>query len=294
MTVVDAHQHVWDPARARYDWLGPEMAPIDGAMGFEDVRPALEAAGVTATVLVQAADNDGDTDHMLATAAAHPEVVAVVAWVPLDDPGRTRVRLAELADDPHVVGVRTLLHEIPDPEWILRPAVTRGLELVAEAGLTFDLVTSSPQALALVPELTARHPELRLVIDHLGKPPVGGGSEEHAVWRKLIATAAHHPLVHAKLSGLYSASGPLDAWKTAQVRPFVEDALELFGPERLMYGGDWPVSVLAGGYGRAWETYGELLAPLSPHDRAAVLGGTAARFYRIDATLLDAARHAAV
>ncbi|MFJ8752565.1 amidohydrolase family protein [Streptomyces sp. NPDC102441] len=294
MTVVDAHQHVWDPERARYDWLGPEMAPIDGAMGFEDVRPALEAAGVTATVLVQAADNDADTDHMLAAAAAHPEVVGVVAWVPLDDPDRARVRLAELAGDPHVVGVRALVHEMPDPDWILRPEARRGLELVAEAGLTFDFVTSSPRALAQVPELASRHPELRLVIDHLGKPPVGGGREEHTAWRKLIAAAAHDPQVHAKLSGLYPAQGPLDAWTTGQVRPFVEDALELFGPDRLMYGGDWPVSVLAGGYGRSWEAYGELLAPLGSGGRAAVLGGTAARFYRIDATLLEAARHAAV
>ncbi|MEU6455041.1 amidohydrolase family protein [Streptomyces sp. NPDC047065] len=294
MTVVDAHLHVWDPGVAAYDWLGPAMSPLDRAMRFPDARRGLRSAGVDAAVLVQAADNDADTDLMLATAAAHPEVVGVVAWVPLDDPGRARARLAALRGDPHVVGVRTLLHERSDPDWILGPDAGAGLALLAEAGLTFDYPTSSPAALRHLPELAARHPGLRLVVDHLGKPPVGGGREDRAEWRRLIAAAALHPGTHAKVSGLYSASGPLDTWTTAQVRPFVEDALELFGPERLMYGGDWPISLLAGGYARTWESVCELLAPLSPDDRAAVLGGTAARFYRLDPALLNAAHRAAV
>ncbi|MFJ8794872.1 amidohydrolase family protein [Streptomyces sp. NPDC102462] len=294
MTVVDSHLHVWDPGLAAYDWLGPAMSPVDRAMRFRDARPALRRAQVTAAVLVQAADNDADTDLMLATAARNPEVVGVVAWVPLDDPDRARARLTVLRHDPHVVGVRTLLHERSDPEWILGSDAGAGLALLAEAGLTFDYPTSSPAALRHLPELAARHPTLRLVVDHLGKPPVGGGREERAEWHRLIAAAAQHPRVHAKVSGLYSASGALDAWTTDEVRPFVEDALELFGPERLMYGGDWPISVLAGGYARTWEAVCELLAPLAPDDRAAVLGGTAARCYRLDPALLDAAHDAAV
>ncbi|WP_267714424.1 amidohydrolase family protein [Streptomyces sp. CoH17] len=294
MTVVDSHLHVWDPGQAAYDWLGPAMAPVDRAMRFQDVRPALRAAGVGAAVLVQAADNDADTDLMLATAAAHPEVVGVVAWVPLDDPDRARDRLTVLLRDAHVVGVRTLLHERPDPEWVLGPEADAGFALLAEAGLPFDYSTTSPAALHHLPELAARHPALRLVVDHLGKPPVGGGREDRAEWRRLIAAAARHPGVHAKVSGLYRATGALDAWTTDEVRPFVEDALELFGPERLMYGGDWPVSLLAGGYARTWEAVGELLARLAPGERAAVLGGTAARFYRLDPALLDAAHDAAV
>ncbi|CAM5232583.1 Amidohydrolase family protein OS=Streptomyces tendae OX=1932 GN=GUR47_35370 PE=3 SV=1 [Streptomyces tendae] len=293
MTVVDAHLHVWDPGRAAYDWLGPAMSPVDRAMRFREARPALRWAGVTAAVLVQAADHDADTDHMLATAAAHPEVAGVVAWLPLDDPGRARARLTALRRE-HVVGVRTLLHERPDRDWILGPAVGAGLALLAESGLCFDYATSSPAELRHLPELAVRHPTLRLVVDHLGKPPVGGGREDRAEWRRLIAAAAKHPGVHAKVSGLYSSSGPLDAWTTDEVRPFVEDALELFGPERLMYGGDWPISLLAGGYARTWESVCELLAPLAPGDRAAVLGGTAARCYRLDPALLDAARDAAV
>ncbi|CAL9355038.1 amidohydrolase family protein [Streptomyces sp. enrichment culture] len=293
MTVVDAHLHVWDPGRAAYDWLGPAMAPVDRAMRLRDARPLLRAAGVTAAVLVQAADNDADTDHMLATAATNPEAVGVVVWLPLDDPDRAAARLRVLRPDPHVVGVRALIHERSDPDWILRPDVGATLALLADAGLAFDYVTSSPAALRHVPELAARHPGLRLVVDHLGKPPVGGGPEERTEWRRLIAAAARQPGVHAKLSGLYTAAGALDSWTTAQVRPFVGQALELFGPERLMYGGDWPVSVLAGGYARTWEAVGAFLAPLAPAERAAVLGDTAARFYRIDPDLLSAAHDAA-
>ncbi|MET7323544.1 amidohydrolase family protein [Streptomyces sp. NPDC005549] len=293
MTVVDAHLHVWDPGAAAYDWLAPAMAPVDRAMRFREARPALRTAEVTAAVLVQAADNDADTAHMLATAAAYPEVVGVVVWVPLDAPDRAAARLRALRRDPHVVGVRTLLHERSDPDWITGSDADAGLALLAEAGLPFDYSTTSPAALRHLPELAVRHPALRLVVDHLGKPPVGGGREDRAEWRRLIAAAAKHPGVHAKVSGLYSASGPLDAWTTGQVRPFVEDALELFGPERLMYGGDWPISLLAGGYARTWESVCALLAPLAPDERAAVLGGTAARFYRLDPALLNAARDAA-
>ncbi|MEU4052482.1 amidohydrolase family protein [Streptomyces olivaceus] len=293
MTVVDAHLHVWDPGRAAYDWLGPAMAPLDRAMRFRDARPLLRAAGVAAAVLVQAADSDADTDHMLATAATNPEAAGVVVWLPLDDPDRAAARLAVLRRDPHVVGVRALIHERSDPDWILRPDVGEGLALLAGAGLTFDYVTSSPAALRHVPELAARHPDLRLVVDHLGKPPVGGTPEDRAEWRRLLTAAARRPGVHAKLSGLYATTGALDTWTTDQVRPFVEDALEVLGPERVMYGGDWPISVLAGGYARTWEAVGALLAPLAPAERTAVLGGTAARFYRIDPDLLDAAHDAA-
>ncbi|GAA2281150.1 hypothetical protein GCM10010145_60710 [Streptomyces ruber] len=144
MTVIDSHQHVWDPRRAAYDWLGPAMAPVDRVMRFTDVRPALRDAGVTAGVLVQAADNDADTDLMPATAAAHPEVVAVVARVPLDNSVRARQRLTELRRDPHVAGVRALVHDNPDRDWILRPDVARGLDLLAEAGLT-PSTTSPPR-----------------------------------------------------------------------------------------------------------------------------------------------------
>jgi L-fuconolactonase len=279
--IIDAHQHVWDLRRAAYPWLGPHLSPIDRTFSFEDARPELRAAGVGATVLVQAADNDEDTEHMLEVARANPTVAGVVAWVPLDDPDGAARRLAALRGSPLVVGIRNLIHDRDDPSWIVT-AGAPGLRVLDQAGVPFDYVTSSPAALAHLPAISERHPSLRIVIDHLGKPPIGGTPEARRQWRRLIADAAANPLVYAKVSGLYAATGALDGWTVDQVRPFVHDALEVFGSDRLMYGGDWPVSLLAGGYRRIWDAITEILAPLAEAERAAILGRTAAACYRLD------------
>jgi L-fuconolactonase len=277
--VVDAHQHVWDPARAAYDWLAREDPSIQRPIGFDEALPALRRAGVDATVLVQAADNDEDTELMLDTAAAHPEVAAIVAYVPLDRPDRAAERLAELRRDPLVVGVRNLIHDIPDPDWLLRPEVDEGLGVLERAGVSFDLVSVLPRHLEHVTTLSERHPGLRIVIDHLSKPPIGLAEREP--WWTLIARAAENPLVHAKVSGLYAATDDPASWTVEQLRPFVDRALEVFGPDRLMYGSDWPVSIPYGGYGKVWDALSALFAELAEHERAALLGDTATRFYRI-------------
>lgn len=286
MTVIDAHQHVWDPARAQYDWLTDAHSPIDRRIGFEELLPSLRRAGVDATVLVQSADNDDDTDLMIETAAAHVEVAAIVAWVPLDDPGRAAEKVATLQKNPHIVGVRALIHDMPDPDWLLRPDVNEGLSVLEDADLTFDVVSVRPRHLEHVPVISERHPRLRIVIDHLSKPPIGGSREP---WWTLIQRASENPLVHAKVSGLYPSVGPADAWSVDIVRPYFERALELFGADRLMYGGDWPISVLAGGYDRVWSGLSALIGETSPDERTAILGDTAERFYRIDPQLLHRA-----
>ena len=283
--VIDSHQHVWDPARAEYAWLGPELAPINRAFGMDELLPELAAAGVDATVLVQAADNADDTALMVATADAHPEVAAIVGYAPLERPAEVAETLARWQGDSRMVGVRTLIHNQSDPEWLLRPDVDEGLGLLEGAGIAFDVVAELPRHLELIPVLSERHPGLRMVIDHLAKPPIGLADREP--WWSLIAAAAENPNVSGKLSGLYSATGAPDAWTTEQVRPFFDRAAELFGPSRLMYGGDWPVAILAGGYTRLWEGLAPLLDSLSSEDRERVLGRTAADFYRIDPARLD-------
>lgn len=290
MTIIDAHQHVWDPTKARYDWLTQELAPINRPIAFDELRPSLRRAGVQATVLVQSADNDDDTDLMLATARAYPEIAAVVAYVRLDRPEEASSRLAKLQRNPLVVGVRNLIHDIPDPEWLLRPEVDEGLGVLESAGATFDLVSVLPRHLELVPLLVERHPKLKIVIDHLSKPPIG--LPEREPWWQLIARAAEAPLVHAKISGLYSATADSGSWTPQAVRPFFEHAIEVFGADRLMYGGDWPISELSGGYDRVWGGLCELFDELDAADRQAVLGGTAERFYAIGAEQLAAARAA--
>jgi L-fuconolactonase len=278
--IIDAHQHVWDPGRAAYDWLGPELGPINRAIGIEELIPSLRRAGVVGTVLVQSADNAEDTRLMLETAGAHPEIVAVVAYVPLDRPEDAAAQLDELRQTSLVVGVRNLIHTIPDPEWLLRPDVDAGLGVLEDAGATFDLVSVLPEHLALVPIISERHPRLRIVIDHLARPPIGFDAREP--WWTQIADAAANPLVYAKVSGLYSATADPGSWTPEGIRPFLDHALESFGPSRLMYGGDWPISVLSGGYDRVWDALALLFAELEPAARASILGATAIEFYGID------------
>ncbi|GAA1842764.1 amidohydrolase family protein [Microlunatus capsulatus] len=286
--IIDAHQHVWDLDRVAYPWLGRQHGPIHRTVAQEEVLPRLRAHGVDAVVLVQAADDDADTALMLDTAAAHPAVVAVVGYVPLEDPDATAARLPALAADPLVVGIRNLIHDRPDADFLLRPEVGESLGLVAAAGLAFDVVGVLPRHLEHVPVLAAEHPGLRLVVDHLGAPPLDGPPADLDRWRTLLTRAAEAPQVHAKVSGLYPDGG-LDARSAELLRPVVAHAVEVFGPERLMYGGDWPVSLLAGGYDAVWDSVQPLLAGLGADAAAAVLGGTAARVYRVDPARLAAA-----
>jgi len=285
MTIVDAHQHLWNPARATYDWLGPDLAPINRAIEVDELLPLLAATGVTRTVLIQSADNDEDTQYMLEVAAEHPEIAAVVGWVPLDEPAGVEERLPGLRANPAFAGIRNLIHTQPDPDWLLGPRVEASLGILASAGVPFDVVSVLPRHLEHVPVLADRYPDLRLVIDHLSKPPIKAGDDEP--WHSLIATAAQRPNVYAKVSGLYPAIGDLASWTADDVRPYLHTALELFTADRLMFGGDWPISVLAGGYVRVWEQLSILFAELSATERESILCGTAAAFYGISADRLD-------
>lgn len=282
MTIIDAHQHVWDlTQREVYDWPDEGVPTINRTMTLEEIAPAMRRSGVQATVLVQASDHAADTAHMLAVAAAHPEVVGVVGWVPLDEPAHAAEQLEALRQKPIIVGIRALIHTMSDSEWILRHDVGESLAMLEAAELSYDFVTSDPAALAHVPVLGQRHPRLRIVIDHLGKPPIGGDPSARKAWRDAIVAAAENPLVHAKISGLYPAVGAMDDWTVDSIRPFVDDALDVFGPDRLLAGGDWPVSELAGGYERTWSAIIAIAGTLDLAERDAILGGTAAKFYRI-------------
>lgn len=277
--IVDSHVHIWDLTRAKYPWLGPAMAPLDRSIDFTEVAPVLQERGIGGAVLVQASDEAADTEVMLDAAAEHPEVLGVVAWSPLDDAATLAADLERFAELP-VVGIRNLVHEHPR-EWLDRAAVREGLAVLAGSGLPLDLPTASHHAIADVVRVGAHNPSLRIVIDHLGKPPIGGTPEERGEWRALLSAAALNPLTVAKVSGLYAATGPLDSWTPELVRPFVEDALEFFGPDRLVYGGDWPIAILAGGYARTWDAISGILATLTTRERDAILGRTAERVYSL-------------
>ena len=277
--IIDAHQHVWDLDRAEYAWLGPEAGVLYRNFGMDDVASEFEAAGVTGTVLVQSADNDDDTEHMFAIADAAPIVLGIVGYVPLHEPARAAERLAELVQRPLFCGVRNLIHDRPDPHWLLRSDVDDGLSLLEGAGVPFDVVGVLPEHLEAVLTISERHPDLDLVIDHLNKPPIG--LADHEPWASLVTRVAANPRVRGKVSGLYSATGDPADWTVDAIRPIFDHVLDAFGPDRLMYGGDWPVSLVAGGYTRVWSGIDELLGGLDAADRDRILARTARTFYRL-------------
>lgn len=201
----------------------------------------------------------------------------MVGWVPLDRPEEAARLLDGLRREPKFVGVRHLVNVEPDPDWIARPEVIEGLGVVAARGLAFDYVGILPRHLEHVPRLAERVPGLRIVIDHLGKPPIAAGGFEP--WGSLLARAAQAPNVFAELSGL--DAGGAAGWSAADLARYVGHALALFGPERLLFGSDWPVAVLRGGYAKVWRETGATLVGLTQAERDRILGGTAVEVYRL-------------
>jgi L-fuconolactonase len=277
LVVIDAHLHLWDTERLPYAWLQRlENAAINRTYGFEDFRSRAAAAGVDRAVLVQADDSAADTEAMFEVASAHPEIAGVVAWVPLDRADEAAAQLDRLQARPGFAGVRTLIHDQLDPDWLLRPSVGEGLALLEQRGVPFDVISVLPRHLSHVPVLSERYPALPMVLDHLSHPPLGG--QDPAQWRALITAAARNPLAFAKVSGLYP---PDPDWTAEDLRGVVEFAFELFGPDRLMFGTDWPVAELGGGYAKMRTELSKLFDQLSRPERDAVLGGTATRFYAL-------------
>lgn len=277
--VIDAHQHFWNLETGEYPWLSADYGPLYRTFAPDELAPQLQATGVDGTVLVQAADSVADTAAMLAQAEAHDWITGVVGWVPLDRPEEAATVLDRHAGHPAFVGVRHLIHEEADPDWVVGDRVLDGLALLAEHDLTFDVVAVLDRHLEHVPTLAERLPGLRLVIDHLAKPPIKEQGWEP--WASLLRRAAEAPNVSAKISGLNTAAD-WESWSAEELRPYVEHALEVFGPQRLMWGSDWPIALLAGDYESVWRETNALIAPLHVGERDDVLGGTATRVYRLD------------
>ncbi|MDA8309447.1 MAG: amidohydrolase family protein [Actinomycetota bacterium] len=276
MIVVDAHQHFWNPVRVDYPWLEVDYPELNRPYVFADLEPHLASCGVQATVLVQSGESLEDNEVMFEIARSESRVAGIVAWVPIEDAERTDALLETFGRAHRVVGVRTLAQNQPDPDWLLRSDVARGLDVVATRGLPFDFLGKFARHLRHVPTLCERHPELRIVIDHLAKPPIG---EDLVAWSDLLARAAEAPNVFAKVSGLYPAAGDRAPWTLEDIRPALARALELFGSSRLMFGSDWPVCELAGGYETVVGALFRLFEELSAEERRDLLGETAVRFY---------------
>ena len=277
--IVDAHVHLWDAAHTPQPWMTPEHASIARPFGPEDLRPLLRSNDIDAVVLVQGACLDSDTDYLLEEAARHDWIAAVTAWIALDDPERTEVRLDALGRHGAFRAVRHLIHNEADPHWILQPLVLESIRLLEERGVVLELPVVFPRHLGDVPVLAESFPRLRIVIDHLGKPPLG--TDEMATWERELRRAADFPNVLAKLSGLNTATQRMD-WQVEDILPACRIALDAFGPERLMCGSDWPVLLLNGDFDRVWEATAHIADELGAG--LGLLGENAARVYRVTGT----------
>ncbi|MDJ0343050.1 amidohydrolase family protein [Streptomyces sp. H10-C2] len=276
--VVDAHHHVWDLSVRDQDWItGAELAPLRRNFTLAELEPPARAAGIGATVLVQTITVAEETPEFLALAAGSDLVAGVVGWTDLTAPdvADTLAALRELPGGERLVGIRHQVQGEPDPRWLLRPEVLRGLRAVARAGLAYDLLVL-PHQLPAAAEAAAALPELTFVLDHLGKPPIASG--ELLRWAERVRALAAVPNNVCKLSGMVTEADWAD-WSVADLRPFADTVLEAFGPERLMFGSDWPVCLLAASYGEVADTARALMAALSPAERDAVFGGTATAVY---------------
>ena len=276
VAVVDSHLHVWDLDVCDYPWLGPQHGELHRTFTPAEAETELAACGVGEVVLVQAEDSLAETDYMLDVADGHDWVVGVVGWLPLDDVAGSAVALERWQERGWFCGVRHLVHGDPRADYLDLPDVRRSLALLAAEGVPLDVPDAWPRHLAQLRKLASDLPDLTVVVDHLAKPP--RGKPDLPDWRAELTRVAACPNTVAKVSGLQLAGEP---YSSAALRPVWETALELFGPERLMFGSDWPMTVPHGGYRRTFEILTSLVAELSPSEQVAVMGGTARRVYRL-------------
>jgi L-fuconolactonase len=275
---LDAHQHFWQLSRPfDYAWLNaPAHARIRRDFLPEDLAPLLKAAGVDRSVFVQTQHNLDETRWALGLAEQHPFIAGVVGWVDLASPDCER-QLLEFRENPRFVGVRHVTQDEPDDDFIVRADVLRGLHVLEKHGVPFDLLFYVKH-LRHAADLARRLPALPLVIDHLAKPRI----KEHALddWLPHLKAAAAFPNVYCKLSGLITEAD-WQRWTVADLKPYVQAALDLFGPRRCLFGSDWPVCELAGTYPQVIAALREALGPLSASESARIFGETAAEFYRL-------------
>ncbi|PAZ15024.1 amidohydrolase [Streptomyces sp. SA15] len=270
---VDAHHHVWDLSVRDQDWIG-EDSRLRRDFTVEDLAPEARAAGVDRTVLVQTITVPEETPEFLALAAEHELIAGVVGWTDLTRPDvpDELARLRELPGGRYLKGIRHQVQGEPDPEWLLRPDVRRGLTAVADAGLVHDLVVLPHQLPACI-KAAASLPELTFVLDHLGKPPIASGTLEP--WASDLRAFAALPNTVCKVSGMVTAAD-LASWTIDDLRPYADVVLDAFGPDRLMFGSDWPVCTLAATYGEVLDVAHQLT---SGHERTQIFGATATRVY---------------
>ncbi|WP_399093358.1 amidohydrolase family protein [Streptomyces sp. BBFR2] len=270
---IDAHHHLWDLARHPQPWMtGPWADPLRRDHTLAELIPQLAAHRIDATVLVQSSSSTAETADLLAVAAGPGPVRGVVGWADLTDP---ELPATLAGHPPALVGLRHQVQDEPDPDWLVRPDVLRGLRAVAAAGLVYDLLVT-PRELPAALAAARAVPELAFVLDHAGKPAIGGGGD--AGWAAALTALAALPHVNCKLSGLVTEAAPAHR-RPDRLLPYARHVLDTFGPGRVLFGSDWPVCTLAADYATVHALAETATVHLTPAERAAVFGGTATRVY---------------
>ena len=275
--VIDAHQHFWQLGRFDYSWMEtPELEPIRRDRLPQDLKPLIEQVGIEKTIFVQTQHNVDETRWVLQLAEDNDFIAGVVGWVDLAS-DECESQLLQFKDHPKFVGVRHVTQDEPDEDFIVREDVIRGLQVLERQGVPFDLLFYVKH-LHHAATLAKRLPDLQMVIDHLAKPEIKDGRTDN--WIDNFKSAARFPNIFCKLSGMITEADWKN-WNPVDLKPYVETAMEAFGPERCMYGSDWPVCELAGTYHQVYEALCEVLGPISQTDRNKIFGGTATKFYRL-------------
>jgi L-fuconolactonase len=279
--IVDAHHHLWQPARGDYGWLdaraNPALAPIDRDFLVEDYRALAKANGISGSVLVQAAQTVAETRWLLAQAHASGGLIkGVVGWIDMLAADAPDV-LLDLTRDPLLRSIRPMLQDIPDVNWVLQPRLDRAFRALIESDLAFDVLIRPPHLKAAL-ALMLRYPDLRAIVDHCAKPDITSGMWQP--WADDILRIARETQAYCKLSGLVTEARP--GWKSIDLRPYIEHVVEAFGPERICWGSDWPVMLLNADYAGWLTAARDLIATLSKDEQAKIFGLNAIRFYRLD------------
>jgi L-fuconolactonase len=268
--MIDSHQHFWQVGRFDYPWMSSDLGVLYRDYLPEDLAPILQRNGIDQTVLVQASNSVAETRWLLELADANPFIAGVVGWVDL-------TASDDLCSHPKLKGVRHLVESEPDDGWLTRPDVMSGLKKLSARGCSYDLLVHT-RHLRYVPQVVESCPELQFVIDHMAKPPIA--RNEIKAWAEAMKPVAAFANIYCKLSGLVTETN-WASWRTADLRPYVDHALELFGTDRMMFGSDYPVCLLAASYDRVLESFQELLQDLSDADRDKIFSTNARRFYRL-------------
>ncbi|UYB52080.1 amidohydrolase family protein [Xanthomonas sp. AM6] len=283
MNVVDAHVHFWQLARGDYAWLTPDLAALYRDFVPEDLSATLDAHGVQAIVAVQAAQTEAESRYLLQLARAQPRIAGVVGWVDFEA-GDAAARIAALCAEGEglLKGLRPMVQDLADPQWLARPQLDPAFDALLRHGLAFDALVKPLHLPALQARLQ-RHPQLRVVLDHAAKPAIGG--DGFAAWADGLARLAQHPNVLCKLSGLLTEVPAGAIADAAALEPYVAQVFASFGPQRVMWGSDWPVLTQRAGYGDWFALAQALVARHAAGHAADVFAGTARRFYRLPDSL---------